>query len=437
GALSRHARAPASQRPEAPGLRAIGRGAPPRRRLGEQQPRSPGDRSAAMQSASSSSSVLDVSGGNIGDDGAARVAEVLQQGRKLEEVRLDLNGISDAAIPQLARSLRGCPSLKKLSLRGNAICDDGAAVLAAALAGGRCTARELDLSQNAIGDKGAAALGEALEGNAALKRLHLADNAISDAGAVRLVKALGVNRTLADLDLEANRITPPVVEHLSEAARGLGKSVRRGDASTKGATVRDRRLLGLVRGSAAISLDVVRCTSQHIDPFHYQAFSPASGNFGKDKMRGEDDEQKGAKKALKQDHDVDMTTQGGAKLRLVKSTLLDTFTMPMEHPVLQELQKVTDKGKTAVATARCEDAEALWLLGRPAANLAVTHLEALTTCDIRGALKQDIQGYFANVQPPLGDATVTKTDLELDIQAVKVEPCFHATTRKFTMAAPR
>ncbi|CAK0801999.1 unnamed protein product [Prorocentrum cordatum] len=58
------------------------------------------------------------------------------------------------------------------------------------------------------------------------------------------------------------------------------------------------------------------------------------------------------------------------------------------------------------------------------------------TCDIGGALKQEIQGYRAKVQPMVGDATVTKHDLELDIQAVKVEPCFDGTTGKPMLAAP-
>jgi len=85
---------------------------------------------------------------------------------------------------------------------GNQIGDEGAATLAEALKH-NTSLTTLDLRGNRIGDEGAAMLAEAVQHNTSLTTLNLAGNRIGDEGAATLAKALEEhNITLSKLEIE-------------------------------------------------------------------------------------------------------------------------------------------------------------------------------------------------------------------------------------------
>ncbi|CAK0835981.1 unnamed protein product [Prorocentrum cordatum] len=148
---------------------------------------------------------LDLSGNNVGDEGAAALAAAL-------------------------RAPGALPSLQKLDLRSNNVGDEGAAALAAALRapGALPRLQELDLSHNRVGDEGAAALAAALRAPGALPRLQVLDlrsNRVGDEGAAALaagLRALGALPSLQELHLGGNSVGAEGAAALAAALRAPG-----------------------------------------------------------------------------------------------------------------------------------------------------------------------------------------------------------------------
>mmetsp|Transcript_13736 Transcript_13736/g.34487 ORF Transcript_13736/g.34487 Transcript_13736/m.34487 type:complete len:680 (+) Transcript_13736:56-2095(+) len=91
-------------------------------------------------------------------------------------------------------------------LSGNNIGDEGACTLSQALAVNK-TLLHIELPNNNIGDEGAGALADALRVNQALQHMNLHSNNIGDEGAGKLADALAVNKTLQQIDLHNNPLT--------------------------------------------------------------------------------------------------------------------------------------------------------------------------------------------------------------------------------------
>lgn len=104
--------------------------------------------------------------------------------------------------PALVVDLEGCT---ELSLDDNNIGDSGAAAIAEALKSNTAV-EKLWLNNNTIGDSGAAALAEALESNTALRWLFLQTNTIGDSGAAAIAESLKSNTALTMLYLNGNNI---------------------------------------------------------------------------------------------------------------------------------------------------------------------------------------------------------------------------------------
>jgi len=103
---------------------------------------------------------------------------------------LNLTGMSignENRIQELVKSLEEYPKITELVLEWNAICDEGAILLA-----------------------------ELLKKDRTLKRLSLASNEIKDKGAITLVKAIESNQSLQELDLSGNNIGIREFSKLSE-----------------------------------------------------------------------------------------------------------------------------------------------------------------------------------------------------------------------------
>ncbi len=105
--------------------------------------------------------------------------------------RLDLRGnqIGDRGAAALAQLPAALPALVEILLSRNSVGNDGCAALASGLA---CndTLKTLNLNDNSIGDVGCEALGEMLKTNQGLTKLQLENNAITDAGVASLTTVL-------------------------------------------------------------------------------------------------------------------------------------------------------------------------------------------------------------------------------------------------------
>ena len=148
---------------------------------------------------------LELSRNNIGDVGAAALAQGLKSCINLQELRLVNNKIGDDGAAALAQGLKSCNSLQILQLTINSIGADGATALAEGLKSFK-NLHELGLSDNSIGDDGAAALAEGLKSCNSLDTLELTDNSIGDDGAAALAEGLKSCNNLRVLALSFNSI---------------------------------------------------------------------------------------------------------------------------------------------------------------------------------------------------------------------------------------
>ena len=161
---------------------------------------------------------LNLSGSNIGANGAIALAEALKFCSNLQTLDVSYNNIGTYGATALAEALKFCKSLQILDLRGNNICDVVAATLAEALK--TCNnPQTLDLSWNNIGDDGAKALVEALKSCNNLQTLNLSANDIGDDGPMALAEVLKSCNNLLTLDLSYNNIGDDGAAALAEALK--------------------------------------------------------------------------------------------------------------------------------------------------------------------------------------------------------------------------
>ena len=106
-------------------------------------------------------------------------------------------------------------------LSGNNIGDAGAAAIANAIAV-NASLKSLELFGNQIGDAGAAAIANAIAVNASLKILALEGNKIGDAGAAAIANAIAVN---ASLKLETFYVDDAILGNPQLVAACLAKGV--------------------------------------------------------------------------------------------------------------------------------------------------------------------------------------------------------------------
>jgi Ran GTPase-activating protein (RanGAP) involved in mRNA processing and transport len=121
----------------------------------------------------------------LGDEGARLVADALAAGAPLDALGLGSNGIGPDGVVALGEALGRAPSLTSLDLSRAP------------------STRALGGASNEAGDEGAVALARALEGPSALRRLDLAGCGVRGRGAKALLAALETNRTLVWLRLGA------------------------------------------------------------------------------------------------------------------------------------------------------------------------------------------------------------------------------------------
>jgi Ran GTPase-activating protein (RanGAP) involved in mRNA processing and transport len=132
-------------------------------------------------------------------------------------VLLDHAMISDEHADALAEYTRDNTCTELLHLGGNELTNEGLTVLAAALP--TSSIRRLSLAGNNVQDEGALALGTALAKGFAPEHIDLSDNMLTDTGALGLVEqALKHGPALVWLDLRANPLITSEGRHEARAA---------------------------------------------------------------------------------------------------------------------------------------------------------------------------------------------------------------------------
>jgi len=151
---------------------------------------------------------LDLSNNRVGDSGAQALAKALESNRSLTFLDLGHTQNADEVTTMALRIPRFLELLRGRDLKAFQIGDSGAAAIAQALRS-NCVLTRLNLQNNRISDLGATAIGEALQSNCTLTHLQLRGNRICDVGASHLAHAIRVNRRLVNLDLRNNAIIMP------------------------------------------------------------------------------------------------------------------------------------------------------------------------------------------------------------------------------------
>ncbi len=168
---------------------------------------------------------VDLERNDIGDVGAAKIAEALLNNNTLTSINLNCNNISDAGVIKIAEALLTNNTLTLISLRGNNIGDAGATKIAKVL-GVNNTLTSISLRSNNIGDVGVAKITKALLTNSTLASINFKDNNIGDVGAAKIAEALLTNNTLTSVDLEYNDIDVNHCKTINEHLRNNQKLVQ-------------------------------------------------------------------------------------------------------------------------------------------------------------------------------------------------------------------
>src|SRR3989338_5284810 len=136
---------------------------------------------------------LPLSGNEIGDTGAAAMAQALSFNTILTTLNIELNKISDTGAAAIAQALKSNSSLTALQLHDNEIGNTGAVAIAQALSI-NSSLTTLNLKCNKIEDTGATAIAQALTFNTALTALYLHNNCVSKVLELSICKQIETNK---------------------------------------------------------------------------------------------------------------------------------------------------------------------------------------------------------------------------------------------------
>jgi len=136
---------------------------------------------------------LHLDNNQLGDQGAAAVAQLVREAARLRTLLLDYAAVGAPGWRALGEAVAQSSTLEVLSLSGMPIADDAGALAIATALSANTSLQHVRLCDCEIGDAGAVALASALRGLPPDSRLELFDlsyNDIGDEGAAALVDAL-------------------------------------------------------------------------------------------------------------------------------------------------------------------------------------------------------------------------------------------------------
>jgi len=180
---------------------------------------------------------LNLSGNNLGPEGAAALAPAIAVSASLTTLVLREIELGDEGVTVLCNALRESTvsKVQELDLRSNDIGPGGAKAIARALCVVVASITLLDLSHNRLGSEGAKALAPGLKANASLTKCGLIENEFGDEGWTSIFDALRDSPTSKintwDLSQElgpllAPKVAKPLADYISGTASASITSVR-------------------------------------------------------------------------------------------------------------------------------------------------------------------------------------------------------------------
>ncbi|XP_031212965.1 leucine-rich repeat-containing protein 74A isoform X2 [Mastomys coucha] len=159
-----------------------------------------------LQENNSSLWKLKLSGNSFKEECAALLCQALSSNYRIRSLNLSHNEFSDVAGEHLGQMLALNVGLQSLNLSWNHFNVRGAVALCNGLRS-NVTLKKLDVSMNGFGNEGALALGDALRLNSCLIYVDVSRNGITNEGASRISKGLENNECLQVLKLFLNPIS--------------------------------------------------------------------------------------------------------------------------------------------------------------------------------------------------------------------------------------
>jgi Ran GTPase-activating protein (RanGAP) involved in mRNA processing and transport len=159
---------------------------------------------------------LNLLANNIGDNGAFILASALATNNTLETLHLNSNSIGNAGASALAEVLNTNTTLTHLALDGNDIDNIDSFGLVFAT---NTTLKILGVGNNEIGDISAISFFESLKTNQSLIELRINNNRFGEIGLIQLTLMLGTNNTLKTLDLRNSKINNTGIELIANALK--------------------------------------------------------------------------------------------------------------------------------------------------------------------------------------------------------------------------
>jgi cortexillin 1/2 len=152
---------------------------------------------------------LDLSDNKIDDKGIVDIANALASKHGLTTLNLSGNNISKVGVAALLQAFGpGQHALLEIHLNRNNLGDDGAAQIAELIkANPHLTT--INISGNKIGNRGAQAIADAFHSDSDVITIDLSDNEIGTEGALALSKAFDSNKVLIEINLSNNKISSP------------------------------------------------------------------------------------------------------------------------------------------------------------------------------------------------------------------------------------
>ncbi|XP_078276217.1 uncharacterized protein LOC144605049 [Rhinoraja longicauda] len=194
---------------------------------------------------------------DLGDSGVKLVSAALRDPKcKIQRLGLDVVGLTDSGVEDLASTLSTNHSLWQLDLSWNELGDSGVKLVSAALGNPDCKIQrlglnhvgltysgakdlasalstnpslmQLDLSLNKLGDSGVKLVSAALRNpDCKIQRLELLTVGLTDSGAEDLVSALSTNTSLMELELSGNKLGDSGVKLVFAALRNPDCKIQR------------------------------------------------------------------------------------------------------------------------------------------------------------------------------------------------------------------
>ncbi|KAG5509872.1 hypothetical protein JKF63_07517 [Porcisia hertigi] len=124
----------------------------------------------------------------------------------LKVLSIRRNRLSSEGVTHLGRALCRHPCLERLLVSGNAIEDEGACALAAAIDQPNASLVELDVAKTWLGDRGLIAIGVALQTNNSLRVLHISDNHFTHNASASFAALLDSNTYVVRCELGATSV---------------------------------------------------------------------------------------------------------------------------------------------------------------------------------------------------------------------------------------